>query len=149
MKSIFQAESRDEITHRINLLTPTHQAQWGKMTVEQMVRHCTLCEEYYHGKIKIDRSFIGRFFGGSALKSMLRNEASQLGRNAPTAALFKVTEQIDDQEGEKEKWKSLIRQYESFNKNDFTHWFFGNMSREQLGQFIYKHCDHHLRQFQI
>ncbi|WP_312740807.1 DUF1569 domain-containing protein [Sphingobacterium multivorum] len=41
----------------------------------------------------------------------------------------------------------LIEQYETFEKATFVHWFFGRMSRAQLGQFIYKHCNHHLKQF--
>lgn len=149
MNSIFNAESRKEIISRIDLLSSLHKAQWGKMTVEQMVRHCAQCEEYYLGKRKVSRSFIGRFLGGLALKSILKNETSQLGKNAPTASLFKVTGQITDLNEEKEKWKTLIRQYENFPSDHFTHWFFGKMTKDQVGQFVYKHTDHHLRQFKV
>ncbi len=52
-----------------------------------------------------------------------------------------------DFETEKANWKQLIERYEAFNAKKFTHWFFGEMTKEQLGQFIYKHSDHHLKQF--
>jgi hypothetical protein len=54
---------------------------------------------------------------------------------------------VEDIAVEKAKWRSLIEQYRAFDKDYFIHWFFGKMSKEQLGQFIYKHCDHHLKQF--
>ena len=40
-----------------------------------------------------------------------------------------------------------LNAYEHFNVTGFVHWFFGKMTREQIGQLVYKHTDHHLRQF--
>ncbi len=42
---------------------------------------------------------------------------------------------------------SLIEEYEDFSNHDFEHWFFGKMTKGQVGYFVYKHTDHHLRQF--
>jgi hypothetical protein len=78
---------------------------------------------------------------------MLKDDQSMLQKNAPTKPQFKVNHNVGNLELEKEQWKSLIEQYASFDKEYFTHWFFGKMTKQQLGQFIYKHCDHHLRQF--
>jgi len=44
---------------------------------------------------------------------------------------------------------ALIRMYETYEHTDFDHWFFGKMSKLQLGQFIYIHSNHHLRQFGV
>ncbi len=149
MKSIFDQETRTEIVNRIDLLNEQSTALWGKMTVSQMVRHCALCEEYYYGNIKIKRSFLGRIFGKFAIAGILKDEARGLGKNAPTSAHFKVTESVLNLEAEKDHWKALIIRYESFNKDHFMHWFFGRMTKKQLGEFIYKHCDHHLQQFGV
>ena len=149
MKSIFDGRARAEITERINSLTESSKALWGEMAVGQMIRHCAVCEEYYHGNIKVKRSFLGRLFGRSALSGILKDETSGLGRNAPTAPQFIVRDDVQNLENEKEKWKSLIASYETYENETFTHWFFGKMSKTQLGQFIYKHCDHHLRQFGV
>ncbi|MGN6295122.1 MAG: DUF1569 domain-containing protein [Chitinophagaceae bacterium] len=70
-------------------------------------------------------------------------------RNAPTSSRFIVTENIHNLEEEKVKWKSLIERYATFSQQEFTHWFFGRLTKNQLGQFIYKHCDHHLKQFGV
>ena len=68
---------------------------------------------------------------------------------APTPPQLKVSDPVLNLEVEKENWKQLIFRYENFQQNDFIHWFFGTMTKKQLGEFIYKHCDHHLRQFGV
>jgi hypothetical protein len=147
MRSIFHKDTREEVIGRINSLNEASKAQWGKMTVAQMVRHCTLCEEYYYGKVNIKRSLLGRLVGQMAIKDILKDDVTVLKRNAPTPSPFKVSERNLDFETEKTKWKSIIEKYETFTSESFNHWFFGEMTNEQLGQFIYKHSDHHLRQF--
>lgn len=149
MKSIFDAGTRDEVIGRISALTSSCKPQWGKMSVEQMIRHCSVCEEYYFGNIKVNRSFIGRIIGKIAIKGILKDENSTFKRNAPTSSRFIVTENIHNLEEEKVKWKSLIERYATFSQQEFTHWFFGRLTKNQLGQFIYKHCDHHLKQFGV
>ncbi len=149
MKSIFNQAIRNEVVARIELLTEHSKPLWGKMTVGQMVRHCALCEDYYFGNIQVKRSFLGRIVGQSAIKSILKNETSGIGRNAPTSAKFQVNEKISDLGTEKDAWIVLIERYATFEKAYFTHWFFGKMTKTQLGEFIYKHCDHHLKQFAV
>lgn len=149
MKSIFDKTVRAEVTRRIDDLNERCQPLWGKMNVAQMVRHCCLCEEYYQGSIKVKRSFLGRIVGKAAARSILKNEASTFSRNAPTSPVFRVTEAVNDLESEKQKWKSLVERYALFSDETFTHWFFGKLTKTQLGQFVYKHCDHHLKQFGV
>ncbi|HLW39010.1 MAG TPA: hypothetical protein VKX31_01370 [Brumimicrobium sp.] len=47
-------------------------------------------------------------------------------------------------------WKQVfIKEYESYQNPNFVHDFFGEMTNEEIGILIYKHCDHHLRQFGV
>jgi hypothetical protein len=85
MKSIFDTETRVEV----------------KMTVTQMVHHCSLCEEYYFGNIKVNRSLLGRIFGKTAIKGILKDENSALKKNTPTSPIFKMSESVTDLESEK------------------------------------------------
>ena len=149
MKSIFEESTRAEVIKRIGTLTPESKASWGSMTVGQMVRHCASCETYYDGDIRIKRSLAGRIFGKKAINAILKDESSGLHRNAPTAPPFRVTEEVIDLESEKRKWVALIEHYGTYNKEEFIHWFFGKLTRKQLGQFIYKHTNHHLVQFGV
>lgn len=147
MHSVFDPAVRQELIRRIRSLSPDRKALWGKMTVNQMFRHCSHCEDYYFGQITLKRSFLGRLIGPSAIRSLLKEESSMLRKNAVTPAPFKVTEALNDFDLEKNRWIERIQRYESFDQDDFMHWFFGRMTKDQLGQFIYKHSDHHLRQF--
>ncbi len=110
-----------------------------------MVKHCTLCEELYQGKVKLKRVFLGRIFGKMALKKLLSDDRP-IGKNSPTDPFLRVVENIDDLEAQKQKWIALIKEYETHNTPSI-HPFFGKMTMEQLGQMSYKHNDHHLRQF--
>ena len=147
MKSILDENIREELITRIKRLDENSTALWGTMNVYQMLRHCVLCEELYLGITRHKRSFRGRIFGKKALISLL-NEDAPFPKNAPTSDAFKVKELNGDVDAEKEKWIRLIKEYGSYSTG-FKHWFFGKMTREQLGYFVYKHNDHHLRQFNV
>src|SRR5947209_2448329 len=110
MKNIFHKTTRDELIARINSLNGDSAAQWGKMNVCQMVKHCAMADEMFLGKKQYKRAFIGRLIGKIALKSMLKDE-TPLGKNAPTKAEFKITKTDSDLSSEKKKWASLIEEY--------------------------------------
>lgn len=146
MKTVFDKSTRAELIERINTLGESSKPLWGKMNVYQMLKHCVLCEEMYLGKQQYKRKFIGRLFGRIALTNLLKDE-KPMQRNAPTADAFIVTETSGDIIAEKKKWISLVEEYGRYDNDGFQHWFFGKMTKEQVGYFVYKHTDHHLRQF--
>lgn len=145
MKTIFDNGTRQELIARIGTLNENSTAQWGKMTVYQMLKHCSLWEEMVLGKTTYKQSFIGKLFGKMALKGMLKDD-SEVKKNMPTVPGFKITG-TGDVEAEKAKWIGLINEEENFSNHGFVHPFFGKMTTEQIGCFAYKHIDHHLRQF--
>ena len=145
MKTIFDKATRDELIVRINTLNENSTAQWGKMNVYQMLKHCTLWEEWIASNKKHKQQFIGRLFGKMALKNVLKDDAP-LRRNTPTLSELRIKDN-GDVESEKKKWIALIEQNAHFSNPDFVHSFFGKMTKEQVGQMAYKHTDHHLRQF--
>ena len=146
MKTVFDNAIRDELIYRISTLNENNTAQWGKMNMFQMLRHCVLCEEMYLGKKKYKRVFMGRLFGKIALKNLIKDERP-MSRNAPTSPEFRIKETSGNIPAERKKWITLIEEYGHYSNNEFVHWFFGKMTKEQIGYFAYKHTDHHLRQF--
>lgn len=145
MKTTFDKGTRDELIGRINTLNENSTAQWGKMNVYQMLKHCALWEEMVLGKKKYKRMFIGRLFGKMALRNIIKDE-KPLARNTPTIPEFIVREN-GDVASQKSKWIALLGEHEHFPEFDFVHPFFGKMTKEQIGYMAYKHADHHLRQF--
>lgn len=146
MKSIFDTAAREELVSRIRSLGPQNKAQWGKMDVFQMIKHCTLCDEMMLGQVKIKRVFIGRLIGPMILRKVLKDDRP-FGKNSPTSPLLVTTHDHGDIEQQKKEWLSRIERYTGFSNVNFVHPFFGPMKKEQIGVFVYKHADHHLRQF--
>ena len=148
MKTVFDNVSRAELLERLNSLNENCKAQWGKMNVYQMMKHCTKWDDMMLGNIKVERMFLGRLFGKAALKNVLKNE-NDLRKNSPSAPELVIKEKAGDITLLKTEWIKRILQYEHFDHLNFVHPFFGNMTREQVGQLAYKHNDHHLRQFGV
>ena len=148
MKTVFEKPTRDELIKRINRLNEKSTAQWGKMNIFQMLTHCIQWEEMALGRKKYQQSFLGRLFGKMALKDFVKDE-TPFKKNVPTVPAFKIKEQTGDVELQKQKWATLIDEYEHFSNVDFVHPFFGKMNKEQIGYLAYKHTDHHLRQFNV
>ena len=148
MKTVFDKSTRDELLERINSLTGNSMAQWGKMTVYQMLIHCTRWDDMMVGKIAAKRMFLGRLIGQMALKNVLKND-KPLSKNSPTAPELVSKEKEGDISLQKAEWCNQINAYGAFDNPNFVHPFFGPMTKEQVGQFVYKHHDHHLRQFGV
>lgn len=144
MKSVFDKTTRDELINRINSLNENSTAQWGKMNVYQMLKHCTLWEEMLLGKKQYRQSFLGWLFGKIALKNMLKDEPMK--PNLPTVPSFKISGN-GDVAAAKVEWINLIAEHALQKSSGLIHPFFGKLTEEQAGLIAYKHIDHHLRQF--
>jgi len=148
MHTTFDQATRDELINRIHKLNENSTAQWGKMNVYQMVKHCRLWEEWVAGSTTNKQAFIGLLFGKMALKNILKDE-KPLTRNTPTMPQLIIKENSGDMASEKKRWIALIEGYAHFSNQNFIHPFFGKMTKEQIGRMAYKHADHHLRQFNV
>ncbi len=144
MKSIFEQSTREELKTRIQSLGENSTPLWGKMTVSQMMRHCAKWDEMALEKTKYKHSFIGRLFGKIALKKMMKDEPMK--KNMPTVPSFKIKED-SDVDVEKQNWLRLIDEYAHYTGRGHLHPFFGRMTNEETGILMYKHVDHHLKQF--
>ncbi|MES2005247.1 MAG: DUF1569 domain-containing protein [Bacteroidota bacterium] len=148
MKTIFDQSTRDEVLHRIDLLSETAEAEWGKMSLCQMLKHCIEWEEMILRNKRYKRVFIGRIFGRKFLQKELQ-EGHPIRKNNPTIPELIIKETSGNILTAKKEWCALLREYAtySFPDNSFVHPFFGRMTKEQIGYFAYKHMDHHLKQF--
>ncbi|MBI3138950.1 MAG: DUF1569 domain-containing protein [Sphingobacteriales bacterium] len=146
MKTVFDSVTRDELIGRIRSLDENSRARWGRMNVYQMLKHGRLWEEMMAGRLRCKRVFAGRLFGRLLLKRVLKDD-SPLMRKAASSPELLVKETTGDIAAEKAKWIALIQDYAHFSNPGFVHPFFGEMTKEQIGYFAYKHADHHLRQF--
>lgn len=149
MKTMFDKATRSELINRINSLHKNSTANWGKMNVYQMTKHCSIWDEWTLGKnnYPYKQEFLGKIFGKMALKSNTKDDRP-LPMKMPAGKAFTVKGE-GDVEQQKKIWISLVEDYGRYSNPAFVHDFFGRMTEEQIGIFAYKHADHHLRQFGV
>lgn len=150
MQTIFNPDTRKELIGRISLLKAEMKPEWGKMNVYQMVKHNTYWNAWILGTAGqvYRQTLMGKIFGKFALQRMIKDE-KPLDKNIPTSEQFKVKKEWGDLPSEIEKWICLIEEYAHFSNPEFVHDFLGKMTDEQIGILVYKHTDHHLRQFRV
>ena len=148
LKSLFNKYDSQEIIDRINRLNPNSEYQWGKMNAAQMLTHAQRPFKVAFEELKLKRGLIGILFGGMVKKKFLGE--SPFSRNSPTAKHFLVHDSRDF-ETEKKNLISIIQRFEksesSITKED--HPFFGKMTPHEWDVLMWKHLDHHLRQFGV
>lgn len=147
MKSIFDQSSQKEIVGRIESLNANQNAQWGKMSINQMLRHCILWDQVAQGKKKLKQPFLGKLFGKLFLKGLLKDD-SHFKHHLPAVSELKINHPVEnDVDSEKKNWISLIKEYPNLSIETYRLPFFGRVKKEEVGYMAYKHSDHHLRQF--
>lgn len=149
MTSLFIPADRESLSRRLAALEPGSVRQWGKMDPAQMLHHCALGLEAGTGDRPMEQLFIGKllspFFRGLVLGKR------PFSRNGPTHPTFVVSD-AQDFERECTRLATLIDRFvqrgpESAGR--FTHAFLGRISGDDWGRLMYKHLDHHLRQFGV
>jgi hypothetical protein len=147
MNSLFEQNGLDEVIGRIDKLQADTQRQWGKMDVAQMMAHCTAALDLACGRMNRPRVLIGRILG-PVVRPLFSNDKA-FSRNSPTDEKLKITD-LRDFEREKAQLKERIREFHDGGEQKCTthpHPFFGSLTPREWGIGMYKHLDHHLRQF--
>jgi len=147
VKNLFQREAVDEVISRIDGLKPASVRQWGKMDVAQMMAHCSAAMDMAAGRLNLPRILVGRLIG-PLVKPIYTNE-KPLSKGSPTDKKLVIADQRDFAR-EQEQLKVKIRQFQEGGEAQCTrhpHPFFGAFTPPEWARGMYKHLDHHLRQF--
>jgi hypothetical protein len=120
------------------------------MNAAQMVAHCSAGIRMAFGEVKPPRALIGRIIG-PMIKAKVVGDDAPLRRNSPTARELVMQ---DDRDLDKERacLYGLIDRFVTSGPEGCTshpHAFFGRMTPEEWSILMYKHLDHHLRQFGV
>ena len=147
MQNMFNAVDRLEIERRLAALLPSSARQWGKMNVAQMLAHCAVALEAPLGERRKAQAFLGRLLRPFILSSVLGEKP--LRHDSPTDPDFVMA---DTREFSQEQARLVDRLGRFCERGPSAsdgqvHSFFGKLSGQQWGRLVYKHLDHHLRQF--
>jgi hypothetical protein len=112
-----------------------------------MCVHVQLPLEVATGELKLKRTLIGRLFGRIAKKSLLADAPFKQG--LPTDPKFVVTD-ARHLESERIRLDALLSRVGQRGPAGLTtepHPFFGPLTTAEWDMLLWKHLDHHLRQF--
>jgi hypothetical protein len=148
LKNLFDPARVQEIQQRLSHLQPDAPAQWGAMTPAQALAHCSGGLQMTTGEIRPPRKFIGRILG-PIIKPLALRDDEPMRRNSPTVdeILFLDDRDLDT---ERQRLLTLLDHLAAAGPaicTTYPHAFFGPLTPEQWGILMYKHLDHHLRQF--
>jgi len=147
IKNLFDPAAKQEIIDRINKLTPQTRQQWGKMNVSQMLAHVQKPIGIAFGTHQPKGSFLLRLIG-PLFKSKLWDEKPYK-QGLPTDPTFIMLGQEKDFEKERSILLSMINNFSQETIIGEQHPVFGNLTKDNWSKAMWKHLDHHLKQFGV
>lgn len=149
MRNIADNEAFDEVKQRLAALDADTARLWGTMTPAQMLMHCRLQIGLGTGAVRSKPMFpkVVQWLAKQSFGFRLKWK-----RDLPTApAMVATTHDGLDISAEREALLATISDFIGRDEQAALsgHPIFGNMSKAEWGRIIYKHLDHHLRQFGV
>jgi len=145
--NLFEKQNFEELKNRIEKLEKTSEKQWGMLTHEQMLAHCTkVLKVALHPYKK--QYFLGKLFGKKIVNNILKNKYEMKKGIKSSKKLFETNPKSFNEEK-----AILLQTFQDFYNNGSAfyehklHPFFGELSANDWNTITYKHLNHHLTQF--
>lgn len=151
MKNLFDPIVLENTRQRVLDLRPESKRQWGSMDLAQTLAHCTSGVEMAMGVIRPKRAPFPASLIGVLIKPLVFRDDKPMRRNSPSSPeLFSTNPTELDFTREHSQLVAAIGDFASHGPegcSQYPHPFFGPLKPEQWAILMYKHLDHHLRQF--
>ena len=145
MPSFWNADDRSRLLQRMDQVSPPRVPLWGTMNAEQMVEHVTAQLEMALGDIPVRRrkSWLGRWPVRDLIIHWL-----PWPKGSPTAPELIRSTTADWDQVRRHFKQTFERVVQRGPEGTYTpHPLFGRLSSRSWGVLMYRHLDHHLRQF--
>jgi hypothetical protein len=149
LTTIYQPDVARAIVARCERLTPETPALWGEMNVAQMLRHVARSLRTPTGELVAPLLPWPVRLIGRIVKRRVLSDAP-LKRSAHTTPIFKVAEPCEFAAETADVLDALARL--TVGPHVATapeHTFFGPMTAQDWGRLMYRHVDHHFKQFGV
>jgi hypothetical protein len=150
MKNVFNWDDTQELIQRIEILHAGSIALWGKMKVDQMVAHCCVPYEYIFQERNDAPPLLMRWMLRLFFKKAMVNEVPYQ-PNTPTAPMFVKADEYSLTE-QKIRLIQYIKRVCDLGSAHFEgkkQISLGTLTANEWNGLLYKHLDHHLRQFGV
>ena len=144
MHSLFTPADREALSLRLAELEPATPRRWGTMAPAQMLLHCAIGLEVGTGDRPMQQVFLGKL-----MTPFLRGRVFG---DQPFMRKVYVVKGDRDFEAERTRLATLIDRFVQRGPDraaGAVHPFFGQLQGHEWGILMYKHLDHHLRQFGV
>jgi hypothetical protein len=151
MKNLFEAAVTSEVKTRLGKLGPQSERHWGTMTAAQTLAHCSMSMQWAVGERVPEKGALPARVMGRLVKPLVFRDEAPMRKNSPTAKSLIVADERD-LVSERDRLSGLIDKFAAGGAAGCTknpHSFFGKMTPEEWAILMYKHLDHHLRQFGV
>jgi hypothetical protein len=150
MKNLFNPAVKEELLARIDKLTPDSKAVWGKMNINQNLRHLSMAFEIAMGKLDptpVNVPPLPKWL----FKLFLLNAKPPKERAETFKEINTVANNINppDFETERNNLKKTIENFYNTETLVPVNKLAGKFKRDDWGKLNYNHTDHHLRQFGV
>lgn len=149
MQSLRDPEQNLALVARLRSLRPDSPRQWGRMSPAQACAHCQVGLQVALGDRTLKRMFMGRLFGGRAKRAI--TAPKPFGKNLPTDANMRVRDERD-LETERDTLIGLVQRFGFAAPEEMdgrVHSFFGPLTAAEWDTLMWRHIDHHARQFGV
>lgn len=150
MKNIFTKSVTEEIIRRVNNLSSETKANWGKMSVAQMLAHCSVTYEMIYTDKHPKPNGLVKLMLKLFVKNTVVSE-KEYKKNGKTAPQFVISNKREF-ELEKQRLIGFILKTQELGADYFdgkeSH-SFGKLTEKEWNNTFYKHLDHHLTQFGV
>jgi hypothetical protein len=150
MKNLFDPKVKEEILLRVDKLAPDSKSNWGKMNVNQGMRHMSMAFDIAKGKLNPTPSKLPPM-----PKWLLKFFLLNVKPPKEKAATFKEMDTVgnginpSDFETERKNLKMAVEDFYISKSLISENKIAGKFNRNDWGKLNYNHTDHHLRQFGV
>lgn len=151
LPSIYESETTAMLAARIDSLTNETPALWGKMNAGQMLSHCCVAYQQILGENTDKPGKIMKWMLKTFFKDSMVNETPYK-PNLPTGPTFIRIDQAFDMEEEKMRLKGYIQKIQELGPEKLAEkpsLTLDKLTPLEWNNLLYKHIDHHLRQFGV
>lgn len=150
MPSVFTPEREAELRARVERLSPDAPAQFGTLTAPRMI--CHLIDAYRNALGENPTRWKKGVLSTPVMRWLILYVVPFPKGKAKTARSFLAT-QPAEWAADVARWNELLTRIVAMGKKSAPRWdvhpLFGPLSTKDWGTLIYKHTDHHLRQFGV
>ena len=140
-----------QLIHRILQLQSDSKGRWGKMTIEEMMVHCTAGIQMGLGQLP-SKERVGPL--RAAILRLLYVDLFPFPKSATAPPEINISKKLKTRQEFENARQSLIQEVKKLeaipDNYEFPfHPYFRKLSNKQWSKVTYKHLDHHLRQFGV